>query len=99
MYRQGDVLLIEVPALPPRTKVVKSGVVLRGESTGHAHRILGGSVLVGADPSAMFVVAEEGTRLVHDEHAPIRLPAGNYQVIRQRELVDPRRNIAGSVWD
>jgi hypothetical protein len=94
-YRQGDVLLVAVPAIPenarPRPRDQGRIVLALGEATGHAHAI--------ADPQAtlletllqerfLHVLAEGGVLLCHDEHDPVPLPQGAYQVRRQREY-DP----------
>ncbi|WP_440104128.1 hypothetical protein [Streptosporangium sp. H16] len=92
-YRQGDVLLVAVDAIPAQVSPVarEDGVLVlaHGEATGHRHAI--------SEPHAnlLAVPGEEIERrflrvvggpahLVHEEHDPIALPAGNYQVIRQR---------------
>ncbi|OLS13697.1 MAG: hypothetical protein RBG13Loki_2697 [Promethearchaeota archaeon CR_4] len=88
MYRQGDVLLLQVTRIPRSAKKSESNVVLKGEVTGHAHCIMGGEIFVFNATDTMYVRAREDTTLVHDEHAPIKLEPGKYQVIRQREF-DP----------
>lgn len=88
MYRQGDVLLREIPRIPRGAKKSESNVVLKGEVTGHAHCIMGGEIFVLERNDTMFIKAGEGTTLVHDEHAPIKVDAGEYLILRQREF-DP----------
>ena len=93
-YRQGDVLLVAVPAIPQDARPLprdRGRIVLAlGEATGHAHAI--------ADPRAalveteleerfLHVLAEGGVLLCHEEHDSVRLPQGAYQVCRQREYV------------
>jgi hypothetical protein len=93
-YRQGDVLLVAVPAIPKDARPLprdRGRIVLAlGEATGHAHAI--------ADPQAalmeteleerlLHVLAEGGVLLCHEEHDSVRLPQGAYQVLRQREYV------------
>jgi hypothetical protein len=93
-YRQGDVLLVAVPAIPQDARPLprdRGRIVLAlGEATGHAHAI--------ADPQAalveteleerfLHVLAEGGVLLCPEEHASVRLPQGAYQVCRQREYV------------
>src|ERR1043166_110608 len=93
LYRQGDVLLKRTEALPMGVNVKgiavsrPSGVLAEGEATGHAHRV--------EDPAAAHVLAMGdklylrvrggGVRVTHEEHAPITLEPGDYEVIRQRE--------------
>ena len=98
-YRQGDVLLVAVPAIPEDARLVPRDqgriVLALGEATGHAHAI--------ADPQAalmetalqerfLHVLREGGVLLRHEEHHPILLPQGAYQVRRQREYSP------GAVW-
>ncbi len=97
MYRQGDILLVEVSQIPPRHHRVAGNVLARGEATGHVHRIQQGIVVKTHDTGALFVVAHSGTTLVHDEHGPIAIDPGKYQVIRQREF-NPSPD-KGPAWD
>jgi hypothetical protein len=95
MYRQGDVLLIqidstELPARPARLDRDEHGrlVLARGEATGHAHAVATAAAELLADPDDLgrrFLVLASEAQLAHDEHAPIPLPAGTYRVVRQRE--------------
>lgn len=87
MYRQGDVLLRKVNGLPSRAQKQKTDVILEGEVTGHAHRIVHGKIYMGWGEQ-MFVKVAPGGRLIHDEHGPIDVEPGVYAVVRQREY-DP----------
>jgi hypothetical protein len=89
MYRQGDIMLVEVSALPERATPVPAHngrvILAEGEATGHAHTL-------GADMATMFeaegmqfVRIIEPTPLEHQEHAPILIPIGIYRITRQRE--------------
>lgn len=89
-YRQGDVLLRPVKAIPDDAKhqEVKDRIVLAyGEVTGHAHAIHdleNVDVFVGAN-GEMYLQVKSDASLVHEEHATIALPAGNYERVIQRE--------------
>jgi hypothetical protein len=101
IVRQGDLLLKKVEKLPKRAKTVKSDVVLRGEATGHAHRIMNGELFrfwSQTSGDQLFVKADKGTTLVHEEHASIDLAPGVYEVIRQREY-DPETETTQWVMD
>ena len=91
IVRQGDLLLKKVASLPKQAKLIKSDVVLEGEATGHAHRIMNGEIFrfwsLTSDDQ-VFIKAKKGAALVHEEHASIELIPGIYEVIRQREY-DP----------
>ena len=97
MFRQGDILLVpvspdDVPAeaVPAARDRAGRCVLARGEATGHAHVVAGHDLRVLASPNdvdQMFVEIVSRARLVHEEHGPITVPAGWYQVVRQREYV------------
>jgi len=86
VYRQGDVLLKEIRAIPENAKPVNDLVLALGEATGHSHRLSGKTVQVfqGSD-GKKFVRAGTETVLVHDEHKHIPLMEGLYEVKLQRE--------------
>ena len=104
-YRQGDVLFRRIGALPAgKTKRRDNATVAYGEVTGHSHalamedRQLAEVLEIG---DGLFVhVSEDGIRIegatfVHEEHAPVTLPPGNYQVTIQREYApEVIRNVA-----
>jgi hypothetical protein len=90
MYRQGDLLLVEVKELPAGARPRKTAVIIEGEATGHTHQIVSGTIYDTA--TAAFVVAQEGARLAHDEHGPIVIPKGIYSVTRQREYAPTRKS-------
>ena len=90
MYRQGDVLLRKVESIPEDAKPSDDDIILKGEATGHAHRIVNGTIFTRSSwPIQMFVEASAGATLVHEEHESILIEPGFYEVIRQREY-DPK---------
>jgi len=92
-WRQGDIYFVKLDeeinsadAVP-----VKNGIIAKGETNGHAHRVSQSSMAAGALLSlvgrSMFLRSPEaGATIVHDEHGPIKLPAGAYAVVPQREF-------------
>jgi len=94
-WRQGDILFKSIGKLPNGKRIKReNGTVAYGEITGHHHSLLTddldkAEVLEIGD--GLFVhVSEEGVHLsgatfVHQEHGPVTLPAGNFQVVIQRE--------------
>lgn len=92
IWRQGDVLLRLVEKIPaaakPKARDNNRVILAYGEVTGHAHQIAVpdsvGAVLSVAE-SATFLRLMKKAQLVHEEHATIDLPAGNYEVVQQRE--------------
>ena len=97
LYRQGDVLLMRVSALPDGAKeqprVDNERIVLEyGEVTGHAHAVLDAdaalyNIVDEAERVAAqyLVVRGVGVDLVHEEHGTITLPPGIYQRWFQQE--------------
>jgi hypothetical protein len=99
IYRQGDVL---IRGLDPK-EFARHGaeiaaengrlILARGEVTGHSHSIdaLFGRLFEGYRPGVCYLLLEEQSLLEHQEHSPISVPKGLYEVIRQREY-HPLRN-------
>ena len=95
LYRQGDVLIIPVAAIPNKTTAVKrdNGLVIlaHGEITGHHHSIADRQVELVTTEQAnelrmwLEITTDEPVALVHQEHDTIMLPPGRYEVRRQRE--------------
>lgn len=93
MYRQGDVMIRAIAEVPAAAKDVtpKDRIVLAyGEVTGHAHAIAPSEArefsmadAAGAVRRFLSVVKEAVVR--HEEHAPIPLPPGAYEIVIQRE--------------
>ena len=92
-WRQGDIYFVKLDrdADLQEARIVKNGVIARGETTGHAHRVsnssLAAGVLLCLLREAMYMRApEEGAVIVHEEHGPVTLPQGDYAVVHQREF-------------
>jgi hypothetical protein len=86
LYRHGDVLVLEVPALP--TAHPRPGTTLaRGEVTGHSHRFSDARQvqLYQAGAETYVQVLSESADLIHEEHATIALRRGIYKIWMQRE--------------
>lgn len=103
LYRQGDVLIRRLSRLPKGSKAVKTQgriVLAYGEVTGHAHAIADPGVAEFSLENAgaavrrfLKVVSEAHVR--HEEHAPIALPPGLYEIVQQREYSpEAIRNVA-----
>ncbi len=87
MWRHGDVFVAECDAIPSEAKELPHLILARGELTGHAHRILEkdtARLLRHGELLYLRVTASQAT-LVHDEHAAITLPRGEYKAWIQRE--------------
>ncbi len=92
LYRQGDILFKKIDEIPKKAKKIETDVIVEGEATGHAHKIVNGFIF--QTWNEMFIEAKTGAEIVHDEHDPIALEPGYYEVIRQKEydptFIDPR---------
>ncbi len=100
IYRQGDVLIVSVASIPTGATPVprEDGrvVLAHGEVTGHAHALMERNVnMVEKGMRRFLEITGGGASVVHEEHGTIRLDAGQYEVIRQREYSPSEiRNVA-----
>jgi hypothetical protein len=87
LYRHGDVLVVQVAAIPHGAVKRPHLVLAEGEMTGHAHRVAeaGSAELYQAGAEIYLRVLAPTATLIHQEHGPISLPCGDYRVWRQRE--------------
>jgi hypothetical protein len=92
-WRQGDIYFVKLDEEIDSEQAVpvRNGIIAKGETTGHAHRVSPSSMAQGALLSligrSMFLRSPEaGTTIVHDEHGPILLPTGSYAVVPQQEF-------------
>ena len=109
MYRHGDLLIL--PAILPdgayRIRRNRRGhlVLALGEATGHAHIVADKDAslydLITPDDSEelrqrfLLVEAEQGATITHQEHAPLVIPPGVWEVRRQREYTPAAPVIVG----
>jgi hypothetical protein len=89
-FRQGDVMLEKISALPAKVKRVPAEggrlIVARGEVTGHAHAVAEEMGEMYVDESGrIYLQIETETEIVHEEHGAIPLPVGVYVYTPQRE--------------
>lgn len=87
MWRHGDVMIAGVAAIPHGAQRRISTVLVRGEITGHSHRIANADTaeLWERYGDVFIAVTAETATLIHEEHKPITLPRGIYKVWQQRE--------------
>lgn len=102
-YRQGDVLITEVPSIPKGAKAIpREGgkvVLAHGEVTGHSHAIAAKSAkfvgVVNDQVMRRYLEAPRDVVLRHEEHAEIRIAKGTYEITIQREYAPGAiRNVA-----
>lgn len=113
-YRPGDILFIKIDKLPGiKLKKKKGNIILKGELSGHAHRLEGnakilevaegiannpygvwhGQRFVANSPIRVelksqvigYAIVNAPAELTHEEHPTITIPAGKYEIRRQRE--------------
>ena len=87
LYRHGDLLVQAVESLPANVRRLHHLVLAQGELTGHSHRIAErDAAILFESPQGLFlsVTADKAT-MIHQEHSPIELSPGFYQIWRQRE--------------
>lgn len=88
MWRQGDVLFRAVREIPQgKRRKRANGHILEGEATGHIHRIadVAAAEVLEIGEGLYLSVGDAGVSIVHEDHRPVELPPGNYEVVRQRE--------------
>ena len=95
-YRQGDVLLCAIEKVPSSAFSVahrgNRAVIAEGELSGHAHAVTAKGMRFlgrGGSRQSFLVLRYGGAALMHEEHAPIPLPEGRYEIRRQRQY-DPQ---------
>jgi len=91
IYRQGDVLFKKIESLPKKKRKLDTDIIVKGEATGHAHRIVNGDIFVAFIETigpVNFLKVKKDAKIVHEEHETIELEPGIYEVTRQREY-DP----------
>lgn len=90
IYRQGDVLLVQVEGEgiivgQPIPREGRKIVLAYGEVTGHSHAIADAGVKFIQVGAERFLTSDKPFTVKHQEHAPISVPAGTFKVVRQRE--------------
>jgi len=83
-YRQGDVLLKKIIAIPKAANLRTDRILARGEATGHVHEVIGDAELYERD-GTLYLRVRSSAELRHQEHGAITLPRGAYEVGIQRE--------------
>jgi hypothetical protein len=85
MYRQGDILFIEVAQINTDAKKIDSNIIVEGESTGHSHRAVGNEVQLYIHDGKKYIETGKDVQIVHEEHKTIPLQKSKYMIVRQRE--------------
>lgn len=101
LYRQGDILIeriADIPGIAIEQEISRRIILAHGEMTGHHHALetelpvewhkSSGSLAAKKSQTLageVYVSLPSGGTVVHPEHSTIKLPAGHYRVVRQRE--------------
>lgn len=88
-YRQGDVLIMEIAAIPTDAAAVDvpaTGFVLaEGEHTGHKHIAVGPGLQAFRKGSALYISSGDPFDVNHEDHAAFSVKPGAYEIRTQRE--------------
>lgn len=96
--QQGDVLLKRVESLPGGLKEAKTKTLQHGETTNHRHRFLdNANVQVFIDDThtdleritaaqRKFIIVGDTVQLFHEEHNPVTVEPGVYEIDIVREF-------------
>lgn len=87
MWRHGDVIIEKIKMIPKSSKKVKSNILVKGEITGHSHKIENiAAVQIWDDENIRyFEILAPKANLIHEEHDTIQLTKGKYRIRIQRE--------------
>ena len=102
LYQQGDVLILKIDEIPKETtKRKREGgklILARGEATGHHHFIQqpDAELFEGSDQQ-IFLHCTVQVEVEHQEHQPITLPIGDYQIIPVQEYDHFKEEASGVV--
>jgi len=86
--QHGDVLLKPVERLPKGVIQHKNNgrlVVAEGEATGHAHVITDLGAVLWELKGDLYLEVAEIVTITHEEHKPLEIPEGIYQIGRVQE--------------
>jgi len=92
-FRQGDVLIVATDKMPTDVTPVpgdgKITTIMLGEATGHHHSFYEPVEFTEQQRTGRrFLRLVEPVALRHQEHDPIEIPGGTYEVLRQNEYED-----------
>lgn len=85
LFRHGDLLLRATRSIPKNTPRMSGTILEHGETTGHKHVFSSGQIQLFGTENVSHVLVEKDATLTHEEHKPITIPHGQYEVIREKE--------------
>lgn len=80
LLQQGDILISKIDSLPKCCKSLKTRDIERSQTTGHAHKLSGGDCSIKSKDNKKFILVKRQTVLKHEEHKPIKIPKGIYEI-------------------
>jgi hypothetical protein len=88
--RHGDVGLFPLAAVPGDLQEIPFDggrpILAYGEVTGHKHQLSGGKLHRSTASGKTVLVLDQSETLTHEEHGPLTVPAGAYEVTIAREV-------------
>lgn len=88
-FQQGDVLIERVESVPHEATPVQPGqrghVLAEGEATGHAHTVPAAHATMTRLGAKLFLTVTAPTVITHEEHKPVSLEPGIWEIGRVRE--------------
>lgn len=88
-YQQGDVILRRITKIPTTAVLKQHGgkiILAHGEVTGHHHAVEDADAELIAEGERMLLRITKTTQLTHQEHGPISLSPGLYEIGRVQEF-------------
>lgn len=89
--RQGDLLFVKRRELPhdavPLPDQQRARILAEGEKSGHTHTATAGTVY--SNRSGKFIKLDKAAEVRHQEHRPVSLGPGVWEVIQQLQYVPP----------
>ena len=96
ILQQGDVIIKKIEKV--KGKKLNHKTLAKGEKTGHHHTITKGEADLYDEGDIKYLrVKSEKATLTHQEHAPIEIEKGDYQIgiVREHDhLNDETRNVS-----
>lgn len=92
--QQGDVIIRSIGKIPEGAKRVsktnRGFVLAEGEATGHAH-VIQEEIEMYEKDGVLFIMVEKPVTVEHEEHKPVRIESGTYEIGFVREYKFPIR--------
>ncbi|MBF0119910.1 MAG: hypothetical protein HQK79_13830 [Desulfobacterales bacterium] len=88
LYQQGDVLIESIQSIPTEALIKdrenNKYIIAKGEATGHAH-LIEDPVALYFHKETFYILAKIEFQIIHEEHLPLSVPKGIYQIRKVRE--------------